>query len=204
MVKNIRDEIINKVFLTTFLTSHTLSKWLTCVAIFMSITVPVSAQEAVSPNSISPSTTEQSIQANTIPDEVLLKEYERLKIMTGDKEYRVAHIMVKNKNAAEKIIERIKKGESFAELAEVYSTDSGSARKGGDLGWKSASAFTPNFARAVKSTESGTYTTEPVLTEFGWHIIKIDAVRPLHIPPFEEVKESIRASLQRKQPKQSE
>ncbi|MBI1889868.1 MAG: peptidylprolyl isomerase [Burkholderiales bacterium] len=143
----------------------------------------------------------KTMELAPISDEVLRKEYERFKAAIGDKEYNVSHIMVWTKEAAEKIVERLKNGESFAALANSLSMDTGSAGKGGDLGWNPPTAFAPAFADAVKKITPGTYTLEPVHTSFGWHVIKVAEVRPARVPAFEEVKESIRTSMQAKQMK---
>jgi peptidyl-prolyl cis-trans isomerase C len=171
---------------------------LACLAIATGIAAPAHAQDKTARGNAA---ADSSIQPNAISDETLRAEYERFKSEAGDTEYRVAHIMLSNQDAAQQIVARLKKGESFSELAKIYSTDPGTAKRGGDLDWSSPSAFTPNFALAVKQTTPGTYTVDPVRTPFGWHVIRVDAVRPARIPAFEDVKEAIRKSLQAKQAK---
>lgn len=130
-----------------------------------------------------------------VSDEEVLKEYERLKAV-GTKEYHVMHIMVGDQDVAEQLVARLNKGEAFSDLAKTYSLDPGSSKKGGDLGWSAPSSYTPAFAAAVTATAPGSYTTTPVHTPFGWHIVKVDAVRAMNVPAFQQVKERLRISLE--------
>lgn len=134
-----------------------------------------------------------------VSDEELLKEYERLRAASGDKDYHVMHIMVSNKELADQLVARLNQGEAFGDLAKAYSTDPGSSTKGGDLGWSGPSVYTPAFAAAVTATAPGSHAPAPVHTPFGWHIVRVDAVRAMKIPAFEQVKEKLRMSLEGKQ-----
>lgn len=134
-----------------------------------------------------------------VSDEEVLKEYERLKAANGDKQYHVMHIMVGNKDLADQLVARLNKGEAFGDLAKAYSMDPGSSKKGGNLGWSAPSAYAPAFAAAVTATAPGSYTLAPVHTQFGWHLVKVEAVRAMKIPAFEQVKENLRTSLEAKQ-----
>ena len=133
-----------------------------------------------------------------VSDEEVLKEYERLKAANGDKEYHVMHIMVANKDLADQLVARLNQGEAFGDLAKAHSSDPGSSKKGGDLGWNVPAVYRPAFAAAVTATAPGSYAPAPVHTQFGWHIVKVDAVRALKFPPFEQVKEKLRTSLESK------
>lgn len=101
------------------------------------------------------------------------------------KEYKISHIAVNNRELAEALIKRLDQGASFADLAKANSLDTDSGKKGGDLGWQSADFFAPfwpKFAEAVRKTPPGTYSSTPVPSEAGWHIIKIDGVRDAPAP----------------------
>lgn len=98
---------------------------------------------------------------------------------------KVAHILVKPtevldidqaKEKIEGILKRIRDGEDFAELAKEYSDDIGSAQTGGDMGWSNLGQFVPEFEDRMIATEEGTV-SDPVRTQFGWHIIKVDGRR---------------------------
>ena len=83
-----------------------------------------------------------------------------------------SHILVKKQSEALSIIERLKKGESFTTLAKELSIDKASAKKGGDLGLFGRGMMVKPFEEAAFKLDKGEITTEPVKTEFGYHIIK--------------------------------
>lgn len=90
-------------------------------------------------------------------------------------EFRASHILVKDQAAAERLYERVRKGESFASLAHQYSTCP-SKSKGGDLGWFSEGQMVASFEAAVRKMSVGAI-SRPVRTQFGWHIIKKTGAR---------------------------
>lgn len=83
-----------------------------------------------------------------------------------------SHILVKKQGEAITLLERLKKRESFANLAKEYSTDKGSAKRGGDLGLFGRGIMVKQFEEAAFGLKKGEITAEPVKTEFGYHIIK--------------------------------
>jgi peptidyl-prolyl cis-trans isomerase C len=83
-----------------------------------------------------------------------------------------SHILVKKQSEAIMILERLKKGESFTNLAKELSIDKGSAKKGGDLGLFGKGMMVKPFEEAAFKLNKGEMTLEPVRTEFGYHIIK--------------------------------
>lgn len=104
------------------------------------------------------------------------------------------HILVADETLAKDIIERLKKGEDFAALAAEFSTDTGSAASGGDLGWFGAGAMVPEFETAAFALEkSGDFTTEPVKSNFGYHIIQLIAKqeRPLTAEQYKAAKDKV-------------
>lgn len=111
-------------------------------------------------------------------------------------EYKAQHILVKTQEQAQMLIEELKQGGSFVPLARKYSTDTGSAKQGGDLGWTTLSEFVAEFGAALEKLEKGNYTTEPVKTKYGWHIIKLNDKRQVSVPPYKKVRAKIRMVLQ--------
>ena len=83
-----------------------------------------------------------------------------------------SHILVKKHSEALQILERIKKGESFADLARELSIDRGSGKRGGDLGFFGRGQMVKPFEEAAFKLNKGGLTNEPVRTQFGYHIIK--------------------------------
>jgi len=113
-------------------------------------------------------------------------EYDKQVALLPKLEYHARHILVDNEAKARELIASLDSGARFETLAEQNSSDS-SAQEGGDLGWFVASRMVKPFADAVEALEKGTYTKEPVQSQFGWHVIKLEDTRPLTPPAFEEV-----------------
>ncbi len=119
-------------------------------------------------------------------------EYDRIKASGGDKEYRARHILVEKEEDAKAIIAKLKAGEKFEDLAKKNSKDPGSAENGGDLDWAPPSNYVPEFSQAMTKLEKGGYTQEPVKSQFGYHIIKLEDIRANQsLPPYAEVKDQL-------------
>lgn len=131
------------------------------------------------------------IKTHPVSDEALRKEFETLKSQMGDKEYKARHVLVATEAEAKDIIARIKKGGKLDKIAQEKSTDTGSKSKGGELEWSPAGNYVASFAEALTKLNKGQLTEQPVQTPFGWHVIRLDDVRPLKIPPFEEIKNNL-------------
>ncbi|WP_456413827.1 peptidylprolyl isomerase [Oceanithermus profundus] len=106
-----------------------------------------------------------------------------------------AHILVPSREEAEDVIARLKGGADFAELAREVSQDPGSAPRGGDLGCVALGRFVPEFERAALALQPG-QVSEPVQTQFGWHVIRMNDRRPARVLPYEEVRGQIRAKIE--------
>jgi len=104
------------------------------------------------------------------------------------------HILVPDEATAQLIIEKLNNGDDFAALAVEFSQDTGSAVNGGDLGWFGTGAMVPEFETAAFALEkTGDYTTEPVQSSFGFHIIQLIAKqdRPLSADQYESAKNQV-------------
>lgn len=129
------------------------------------------------------------------PDEAAIEaEYEKRFQDEQGQEYHARHILVDDKAKAEQIINQLDKGGDFAKLAEENSTGP-TGPNGGDLGWFQAEQMVPPFSEAVQTLEPGTYTKEPVQTQFGWHVIKLEESRPVTPPSIDEVRQQLIALL---------
>lgn len=131
-----------------------------------------------------------------ISDEQLQQEYDKLKAHLGTKEYKARHILVDTEAEAKAIIAQLRKKGDFAKIAKEKSKDAGSAANGGELEWAVPTNFVPPFANALVGLKKGEYTKEPVQSQFGWHIIKLDNVRDLKVPTFEELKPQLLQRMQ--------
>ncbi len=128
-------------------------------------------------------------------DEELKAEYEKRIAETElPTEYKARHILVKEEDAAKAIIEEIKGGADFAELAKEKS-EGPSGKKGGDLGWFVKEKMVPAFGEAVAAMEKGELSETPVKTQFGWHVILLEDTRQSEPPAFEMIKERLAQAM---------
>jgi peptidyl-prolyl cis-trans isomerase C len=123
-------------------------------------------------------------------DAELHAEYDTAIAAMDKTEYHARHILVPTKEQADQIIKKIKGGAKFDEVAKAQSTD-GSKANGGDLGWFTLTRMAKPFGDAVKTLKKGEMTQEPVQTQFGWHVIKLEDTRETAPPPFEQVKQQV-------------
>ena len=135
------------------------------------------------------------LKKNPITDAQIQAEYDKQKGAASQKEYRVRHILVEKEDEAKGIIDKLKKGEKFEDLAKV-SKDPGSAAKGGELDWAGPDSYVKPFSEAMMKLEKGKYTDAPVQSQFGWHVIQLDDVRDAQFPPLAQVSNQIRENLQ--------
>lgn len=130
-----------------------------------------------------------------VSDADVQAEYERVKAAQSGQEFRARHILVETEAEARDLIGRIKGGENFETLATTASKDPGSAQNGGDLDWAPADAYVEPFAQALNGLQPGQLTEEPVQTQFGWHIIRLEEVRESPFPELAEVRPQIEQML---------
>src|SRR6201987_4302489 len=130
-------------------------------------------------------------------DDAMKKVYEEAsKQITGEQEVHARHILVETEDEAKAIAAELKKGADFAELAKKKSKDPG-ASDGGDLGFFTKDQMVPEFSAVAFSLEPGKI-SDPVKTQFGWHIIKVEEKRDRQAPDFEQVKSQIETYVTRK------
>lgn len=130
------------------------------------------------------------VKTHPVGDDVLKQDYETMKARVGNKEYKLSHILVENEEDAKKIVAELKKGAKFAKVAKAKSKDPGSKDNGGDLGWAVPSNFVQPFAEAAAKLVKGKI-SDPVQTQFGWHVIRLEDTRDLKVPTFEEMKPNL-------------
>lgn len=108
---------------------------------------------------------------------------------------KASHILVKTEDEAKKVMERLKKGEKFPDIAKAVSIDKGSAANGGDLGYFSKGQMVPEFENAAASMNVGDISSAPVRTQFGYHIIKVTDKKKGAVIEFEKIKDMISQKL---------
>lgn len=119
---------------------------------------------------------------------------QRVAQLKSENEVAARHILVDNEEKAKEILAKIKAGGDFAALAKENSTDTGSKEQGGFLGYFGRGQMVPEFEKAAFTMIKG-QVSEPVKTNFGWHIIKLEDRRRKPAPSFDDVKETILNSL---------
>ncbi len=140
---------------------------------------------------------QDQLSKSGVSDADVKAEYDRLTKSDAGKEYRARHILVEKEDEAKSIIDKLKKGGKFEELAK-QSKDPGSASKGGDLDWANAQSFVEPFSKAMVALEKGKFTETPVQTQFGWHVIRLDDTRAAKPPEFDQIKDQLAESMKRK------
>ena len=144
---------------------------------------------------------EDFIKANPITEEQARAEYEKVKAQQTEggakMEYKARHILVKTEKEAKAVLASLAKtkGKNFEQLAKQKSEDPGSKAQGGALDWSDGSNYVKEFTDALTKLQKGEYTTTPVKTRFGYHIIMLDDTRQMEFPPYEQVKEKIQQEL---------
>ena len=133
---------------------------------------------------------------NPITDADIAAEYDKFKAQSGGTEYRARHILVEKEDEAKALIAKIKAGAKFEDVAKESSKDPGSAENGGDLDFANPKGYVPEFGEALIKLKKGEMTQEPVKSQFGYHIIKLEDTREAPLPPLESVKPQIEQRLQ--------
>ena len=128
----------------------------------------------------------------TLTDAELRKKYDELvKAMPPREEVKARHILVEKEDEAKAVIEELKKGGKFEEIAKAKSKD-GAAAEGGDLGWFTKDQMVPEFSEAAFAMKAGDVSQTPVKTQFGYHVIKVEDKRNQAPPKFEDIKDQLK------------
>lgn len=136
---------------------------------------------------------DKALKEKAFKEEDIKKYYEQMKT-----ELNARHILVADEKTAKEVIDKIKGGAAFADVAKEYSTDTGSAAKGGELGWFSAGAMVEEFSDAAYALPLKTL-SEPVKSSFGYHIIEVTDKRDVKgVGSFKDEEENIRSQMMAK------
>ncbi|MCK5925071.1 MAG: peptidylprolyl isomerase [Methylococcales bacterium] len=146
---------------------------------------------------LSQATLKDYLKTNPVTDADIKGEYDKEVAKTSGMEYKARHILVKTEEDAKAVLESLKAGADFKELAIKKSTGP-SGPQGGDLGWFVEGQMVKEFSDAVKTLEKGAYTQTAVKTQFGYHIILKEDSRNQTPPPFDSIKEQLRPTLEQK------
>jgi peptidyl-prolyl cis-trans isomerase C len=131
---------------------------------------------------------------NPATEDAMKKAHERFKDSPAANEYRSRHILVGSEAEANALIKQIKDGADFAKLAAEKSRDEGTKAKGGELDWAVPATYVRPFAEALARLKKGDMTEAPVQTNFGWHVIRLEDIRPV---AYETLKPQLQQVVQR-------
>jgi peptidyl-prolyl cis-trans isomerase C len=136
--------------------------------------------------------------SSKITDEEIRKRYDtEVSSAPAVNEVKARHILVKTKEEADAIIKQLDGGADFEKLANENTTDPSGKTTGGDLGYFGPGRMVPEFEKAAFALDVGAYSKEPVQSQFGFHVIKVEDKRAQQPPAFEQVKDQIRSLLLR-------
>ncbi|KAB7614852.1 peptidylprolyl isomerase [Amylibacter sp. SFDW26] len=136
----------------------------------------------------------ESVYSSAVTEDAVKAQYEELYVKAeAIPEYHASHILVETEEEAKAIIAQLESDADFVELAKEKSTGP-SGPNGGDLGWAGLGQFVPEFEAAMVSLEAGKV-SEPVKTQFGWHVIKLNETRNQPVPELETVRGEIEDGL---------
>lgn len=134
------------------------------------------------------------MQAHPITDEEIQAAYNKFKTTRSGQEYHARHILLKTEEEAKAVIKQLDEGADFAKLAAEKSIGP-TKTKGGDLGWFTPDRMVKPFSEAVKQMNKGSYSKNPVKTQFGWHVILLEDSRDVAPPALDEVRKQLQTQL---------
>ncbi len=135
----------------------------------------------------------REIQSSAATKEALKELYDERYAGPAEQEYSAAHILVETEEKAAELVQLLRDGADFGETAKEHSTGP-SGPRGGDLGWFGKGQMVPPFEQAVMSMEPEAI-SDPVQTQFGWHVIRLNEIRDVQPPAFEEVEAELANEL---------
>ena len=142
----------------------------------------------------------EQARKSPVTEEMVKAEYDKFKAQVqGQKEYSVRHVLVKTEAEAKDVIARLAKGSDFAKLAKQVSRDMMSKDRGGQLDWLPKGAIKPPLGDALAKLQKGQFTTVPLKTDQGWHVLKLEDVRDMQVPPYDKAKQQLRQRLKAQQ-----
>jgi len=126
-----------------------------------------------------------------VTEDALRKRYDKyVKETPARQEISARHILVQTESEAKDVLAQLKKGADFSELAKTRSIDPTAKEQGGDLGFFTREEMVPEFSDAAFKLKDGEISPAPVKTQYGWHIIKVEAHRT-SVPPFEQMHDKL-------------
>ncbi len=141
--------------------------------------------------------TKEKVESFDINDDAIKAAYDERVTKLASKEFNARHILVKTEDEAKAVIKEVSGDADFAKVAKEKSTGP-SGSNGGSLGWFKAQTMVPAFANAVKAMSKGDVSKEPVKTQFGYHVIKLEDSRDAKLPTLESLKPQLTRVISQK------
>lgn len=142
---------------------------------------------------------QQKVLAENPPHEDALKaEYDRQLRSLGTTDYRLRHVLVKDEATAKSLIDKIRAGAKFADLAMENSLDAETRQRGGAADWTNVAKLLPPLAETLKSLADGQLSPLPVKTTAGWHVLQREESRPFQIMSYEQAKPQLQSIVGRR------
>lgn len=138
---------------------------------------------------------QQWLQANPVSDAEVQAEYTALAARSGDKEYQIRQVVLRDETSARLVLDQVKGGKKLEEMAKAYSVDESSKAAGGLLPWVNAGVLVPPLGEVVAKAKAGQLLAEPVKTAVGWHVLELVGERPFALPTLEQLKPQLQQSL---------
>lgn len=138
---------------------------------------------------------QQWLQTNPVSDAEVQAEYTALVARSGDKEYQIRQVVLRDETSARLVLDQVKSGKKLEELARSYSIDPQSKNEGGLLPWANVGMLVTPLGDAVAKAKAGQMLSEPVKTAVGWHVLELVGERPFVLPPLEQLKPQLQQSL---------
>lgn len=176
------DEMINRVLLVQAATAHKVDQEL-------DVYLQLKRQRE---NVLVRAMVRQYRRDNPISDEEVKKRFDEFTAKADKNEYRARMIIVLDEGEARALLAQLRKGASFANLARQKSIHIATGREGGEFPWFTQEQIAPEIYEAVRQLKPGETTREPVQADSGWHIVKLEGIRPRTLPEFEKVKGQVR------------
>ncbi len=136
---------------------------------------------------------EHQARETPLKESIIKERYEQWVKNLPKDQYKVRHIMLKTEYEAKKVVDQLRSGKSFAELAS-QSLDEESGKKGGEIGWIAQGQILPEVSDALPSLKVN-QVADPIKTDRGWDVLEVMEKRPLQAPEFQQVKERIQAAM---------
>lgn len=155
--------------------------------------------ELAEQNTLAQAWQQKTIEDAQISDADIQTEYQAQIKALGTQEFRLRHVLVADEKQAQQVLEKIKGGAKFDQVAQESSRDPGTREKGGLSDWVAEGRLAPAIRQAVESLKAGQLATKPVQTPAGWQVLRLEEKRTLTPPALDAVKPQLRLALAQRQ-----